>query len=414
MIRLFPEQAAALDKIHCGIVLAGGVGSGKSPTSLAYYFTKVQDGVLDETLLYHPPAILRPIPLYIITTAKKRDDMEWEEEVVKWGVPHDYATIDSWNNIAKYENVTDACFIFDEQKVAGSGTWVKKFLKITKSNNWLLLSATPGDKWINYLPLFMANGLYKTRTEFVQRHVVYKPYMQFPVIDRYIDVEPLKQHRDRLLVPMETKFKIPKRWIDVLCTFDSTYMQQLVKDRQYKTEEGIAPIINSSQLSYLCRLCVNTDPSRLTALKTILDRHKKVIVFYSYTDELNAILSSPLFEGITIAQHNGKKHQSCPKGDEWLYLCQYNSAAEAWNCITTNCIVFYSLNHAWWQMTQAAGRIDRQNTPFKMLYYYRLVSNSSIDYQIGKALVEKEKFNDTKFHPKDVFGPGTIPGAGHF
>lgn len=411
MIRLFPEQVEALKMLKNGFVLAGGVGTGKSATSLAYYFTRVQDGTLDAENEYRPPAVLKPVPLYIITTAKKRDDLEWGDELVKWGVPHDYAVVDSWNNVGKYETVSGAFFIFDEQKVAGSGAWVKRFLRITRNNQWLLLSATPGDKWINYLPIFMANGLYKTRREFIDRHVVYKPYMQFPVIDRYINTEVLEEYRRNLLVPMKAKKIIPKRFIDVVCEFDEKNMRTLIKDRRYEGPEGPAPIINASQLAYLCRVCVNTDPSRLLALKSILDRHKRVIVFYSYTCELEAILSSEIFNGVTIKQHNGKKHEKCPVGDSWLYLCQYGSASEAWNCITANTIVFYSLTHAWWQMTQAAGRIDRQNTPYQVLFYYRLVSKSSIDYRIAKALSEKKKFNDVDFNTREVFGSGAIPEA---
>ena len=406
MLQLYPEQISALRELQNGNVLDGGVGSGKSCTSLGYYFTKVQDGEIDpNTRYYIPPSQLKDIPLYIITTAQKRDKEEWFDEVVEWHVPYNYATVDSWNNIAKYKNVKDAFFIFDEQKITGKGVWVKWFLKIAKSNQWILLSATPGDRWINYLPLFMANGFYRTRSEFTDRHVVYKPYMQFPVIDRYVDTEILEKYRSSILVHMKSKRCIPTRVLDVPCLFDVPRMTQLIKDRKYMGPEGLVPILNSSQLSYLCRLCANTDPSRLTALKEILDRHKKVLVFYNFTDELNAILASPLFKDIVIAQHNGKKHEKLPVGEQWLYICQYSSASEAWNCITTNCVVFFSLNHAWWQMTQAAGRIDRSNTPFNILYYYRLVSNSSIDYRILRALDEKANFNKNKFSPREVFGP---------
>lgn len=407
MIQLYPEQIEALEKLSNGKVLAGGVGSGKSCTGLGYYFTRIQPGTIDKkTRTYLPPASSYNIPLYIITTPKKRDDGEWEDEIVKWHVPHDYATIDSWNNIAKYLSVKDSFFIFDEQKVAGSGAWVRHFLKITKSNRWILLSATPGDKWVNWVPLFIANGFFKNRTEFNAKHVIYKPYMQFPVIDRYVNTDILEDYRRRLLVPMKGKRKIPKRWIDVKCDFDSKYMTQLIKERTYNGPEGRTPIINSSQLSYLCRLCVNLDPSRLDALRTILDRHKKVIVFYTYIDEIKFIMSSPLFKDVVIAQHNGQKHDKIPVGEQWLYLCQYSSASDAWNCITTNCIVFYSLDHAWWRMTQAAGRIERSNTPFNVLYYYRFISNSSIDYQILRSLDEKRKFNENQFNPNEVFGPG--------
>ena len=73
-----------------------------------------------------------PKDLYIITTAKKRDTLEWEGELSPFllstnpdvNLYQNKVVIDSWNNISKYKDITDAFFIFDEQRVVGSGTWV--------------------------------------------------------------------------------------------------------------------------------------------------------------------------------------------------------------------------------------------------------------------------------------------------
>jgi hypothetical protein len=48
-------------------------------------------------------------------------------------------------------------------------------------------------------------------------------------------------------------------------------------------------------------------------------------------------------------------------------------------------------------MTQAAGRIDRLNTPFTDLYYYVFKSGAPIDQAIDRALRAKRNFNEKLF-----------------
>ena len=71
------EQVEAVNKMHNGCILNGGVGSGKSRTALYYYF-KEQGGRFDSKLFTFPK---NSKSLYIITTAKKRDSLEWEKEL---------------------------------------------------------------------------------------------------------------------------------------------------------------------------------------------------------------------------------------------------------------------------------------------------------------------------------------------
>ena len=166
-IELRDYQLDAVHRMKNGCILCGGVGSGKSRTSLAYYFTQ-EGGCIQP---YSP--MKKPRDLYIITTARKRDDLEWDEELVPFllstkpennSLYKNKVIIDSWNNIGKYTDVKGAFFIFDEQRVVGSGAWVKSFLKIARWNKWILLTATPGDTYSDYLPVFLANGFFKNRT----------------------------------------------------------------------------------------------------------------------------------------------------------------------------------------------------------------------------------------------------------
>ena len=398
-ISLFDYQLDAVNRMRNGCILCGGVGSGKSRTSLAYYY-KEQGGVLGTKNYVR---MKNPKDLYIITTARKRDTLEWEGELSyfllstnpKVNGYKNRVIVDSWNNIQKYKNVTDSFFIFDEQRVVGSGVWVKSFLKITKSNDWILLSATPGDTWQDYIPVFIANGFYRNRTEFCNEHIVYSRFSKFPKIDRYINTGRLIRLRDRILVDMDFKRETIAHHEDIIVQYDIPKYKEIMRNRwdPYNNE----PITNASGLCYILRKIVNSDESRQIALMDILESRPKVIVFYNFDYELDILKGLHYGKDVQIAEWNGHSHQPIPTSKSWVYLVQYTAGCEGWNCIKTDTIVFYSQNYSYKVMAQAAGRIDRLNTPYTDLYYYHLKSRSSIDLAISKALRDKKKFNETRW-----------------
>ena len=370
---LFDYQADAVKKLRTGSILVGGVGSGKSRTAIAYFFENE-----------------RPKDLYIITTAAKRDTLDWEGEAAQYGLT---AKVDSWNRIKEYVKVSGAFFIFDEQRLVGSGSWVKSFLKIVKNNNWILLSATPGDTWLDYIPVFIANGFYKNRTEFLRRHVVYNTFTKFPKVDHYVEIGALKRFKARILVDMAYRPPVDSSFIDVVSDYDLERFK-LVSEKRWNPYTDL-PIKDVTELFFTMRKVVNSDPSRLGALKTIIQKHRRVIVFYNFNYELE-ILRTLKDTGVTVGEYNGYKHDPVPSDARWVYLVQYMSGAEGWNCIETNAMVFYSQNYSYRVMTQAAGRINRLNTTFAHLFYYTLLSESKIDIAIKKALKNKKKFNERK------------------
>ena len=398
-ISLFDYQLDAVSRMRNGCILCGGVGSGKSRTSLAYYY-KEQGGVLGTKNYVR---MKNPKDLYIITTARKRDTLEWEGELSyfllstnpKVNGYKNKVIVDSWNNIQKYKNVTDSFFIFDEQRVVGSGVWVKSFLKIAKSNDWILLSATPGDTWQDYIPVFIANGFYRNRTEFCNEHIVYSRFSKFPKIDRYINTGRLIRLRDRILVDMDFKRETIAHHEDLIVQYDIPKYKETMRNRwdPYNNE----PITNASGLCYILRKIVNSDESRQIALMDILESRPKVIVFYNFDYELDILKGLHYGKDVQIAEWNGHSHQPIPTSKSWVYLVQYTAGCEGWNCIKTDTIVFYSQNYSYKVMAQAAGRIDRLNTPYTDLYYYHLKSRSGIDLAISKALKDKKKFNETRW-----------------
>ena len=375
---LYPHQQMAVESMHNGCPLCGGVGTGKSITSLYYYYYK-ECGVIKK-------------PLYIITTARKRDTGEWLDECSHFDIPTDKITIDSWNNIGKYQDVRDAFFIFDEQRVVGKGTWSKMFIRIARTNRWILLSATPGDTWMDYIPLFIANGYYKHRTDFIRQHVVFNPYVKWQQVDHYINVEKLVAIKDRILVNMEMNRHTIRHVEYVNCNYDMDLYKSVMKDRWDIYEK--CPIDNVSRLCSIIRRIVNEDPSRILALKAILYNHPKTIIFYNFDYELELMKEALSDSDIVIAEWNGHRHESIPKTDKWAYLVQYTAGSEGWNCVETDCIVFYSQSYSYKATEQAKGRIDRLNTPFTDLYYYFLVSKSPMDMMISKSLRNKRDFNE--------------------
>lgn len=394
---LYDYQKEAVSKMKNGCILNGGVGTGKSRTSLYYYF-QLNGGRIEGNRY---TKMSRQMDLYIITTARKRDTKEWEDELKPFKMEnyiHLNIVIDSWNNIKKYVSVQNAFFIFDEQRVVGNGTWVKSFLAITKSNKWILLSATPGDTWTDYIPVFIANGFYRNRTDFINQHVIYSRFSKYPKIDRYVNTRRLVRLRDGILVDMSYLRNTVRHDIDIFCDYNKTEYKEVFKNRwdPFKQE----PIQQASSMCYILRRLVNTYPDRQIQLLDIVRVHPKSIIFYNFDYELDILKG--IFEQIDwleVAEWNGHKHQEIPESDKWVYLVQYTAGCEGWNCIQTDTIIFYSQNYSYKILEQARGRIDRLNTPYVDLYYYHLKSRSGIDIAISRAINSKKNFVEKKFVP---------------
>lgn len=379
-VDLYPHQREAIRKMHDGCILVGGVGTGKSRTALAYF----EEGVCGKGA---------PPPLYIITTARKRDTKDWEKECEPFDIVP--ASVDSWNNIQKYVDVEDGYFIFDEQRLVGTGKWAKAFRKIARHNRWILLSATPGDCWMDYANIFIANGYYRNLTDFRQQHVVYSRFSRYPKIEKYVNLPILMRIRKEVVVnmPYAKKTRANDQWISV--GFDKELVKLIISTRwdPYKDE----PIQDAGRLCYVLRRAVNSDERRIDAVRELMSQHDKAVIFYNFNYELDMLRRMAEEEGITCKEWNGLRHEPIPDSERWIYLVQYAAGAEGWNCTQTDTMIFYSLNYSYKSMTQSAGRIDRLNTPYTDLYYYHLYSRAGIDLAIRRAIREKRDFNVSLF-----------------
>lgn len=394
------HQLKAINELKNGAILCGGVGSGKSRTALAYYVLKDCKGSVPINGNGDFLEMKEPKDLYIITTAKKRDSLEWEKECTDFilnqerDISHSrvQVKVDSWNNIKKYKDVNSAFFIFDEQRVVGSGVWVKTFLNIARKNHWILLSATPGDTWSDYIPVFVANGFYKNKSEFSNVHCVYSRFSKYPKIERYVGEKILNKHRDDILIKMCDERQTVRHVETVSVSYNKQIYDSVYKDHWNVFDNE--PITEGGKWIYTLRRVVNEDPSRLSEVRNILNKHPRCIIFYNFTYELNLLRDFCEVCGIVYAEWNGEKHEEVPDGEKWVYLVQYLAGSEGWNCITANAMIFYSQNYSYRITEQASGRIDRMNTPYTDLFYYHLQSNAPIDVMIHRSLRNKRNFNE--------------------
>jgi len=274
---LHPHQEDAVSKLGNGKVLWGDVGTGKSITAAAYY-------VRNET----------PKDIYIITTAKKRNSLDWEKEFAAFAISKNpdatiagVLTVDSWNNIGRYTDVTDAFFIFDEQRAVGSGAWADALIKIAKRNRWIMLSATPGDGWLDYIPLFVANGFYKNRTAFLREHAVFNRFAKYPKVDRFMGEGKLVRYKEQLLVEMPYERHTRRIVSEVCLEHDSEALERVFKGRWNVFEEK--PLRDIAELFTVARKVVNSDPSRLEFVRSLMTRHPRLIVFYNFDYELEML-----------------------------------------------------------------------------------------------------------------------------
>lgn len=395
-VELYNYQRDAVNRLRSGCILCADVGIGKSITALAYFLEKECGGSLyiEQNL---KSKNLRKIDLYIITTAKKRDDRDWHKEASRFSIFEDGSglgiklTVDSWNNISKYANVKGAFFIFDEQRLVGYGKWVKSFLKIAKVNRWILLTATPGDTWLEYCPVFIANGFYSSRKDFTDHHAIWKQFSKFPQVQGYYNEGVLIRHRNAIVVHMIKRKETIPHHETIYLPYDVEKSRDVMRNRWNPYSDK--PIDDAGELCRVLRRISNEDPSRFEQVKMLIEANPKVIIFYNFDFELDILRKLPT----KIAEWNGHKHEELPTGQKWAYLVQYNAGAEGWNCITTDTIIFYSQSYSYKLMTQAAGRIDRINTPYTDLYYFHLSSRSKIDMAIARALSKKRNFNEKDF-----------------
>ena len=397
-LELYPAQVSAIEALRPGSILCGGVGTGKSRTSLAFFFSKICDGKLEGGEIKEP--IRHSKRLVIITTARKRDTNEWSREMSIFGLSEGsegvcQVDVDSWNNIKKYADAKNAFFIFDEQRLVGSGAWVKAFYKIARSNQWILLSATPGDTWLDYAPVFIANGFYRNITEFKHEHVVYKNFRNFPQIDRFVGVKRLEQLRDKILVDIPYERETERHHVYCVADYSRERYKRVWKERWNEFEDR--PIETASELCQMLRRIVSTDLSRRTELEAILAIHDRMIIFYNYNYELDLLREILREDGRETREWNGHQHDRLPEGEQWAYLVQYTAGAEGWNCTSTNVVVYWSMNYSYKIMEQSAGRIDRLNTEYRDLWYYYLTSKAPIDLRVKAAVAEKKTFSEAAF-----------------
>jgi hypothetical protein len=383
-VELMEHQKMALESLSNGKVLWGGVGTGKSITALSYYMEKELIG-----------------DIYIITTAKKRDSLEWERDAAKLGIGTDHGAtlagvirIDSWNNIGKYTDVEGAFFIFDEQRLVGSGAWVKSFYKIAKRNAWIVLSATPGDTWIDYIPLFVANGYYKNATEFKREHVVYSRFSRYPRIEKYVGVKKLERIKKEILVEMPYMYHTTRIHEDVEVTYDKVLFEKARKNRWNVFEDK--PCRDGAELFAVLRRLTWGDRSRLDAVRSLMEKHNRLIVFYNYNYELELLreLNDTWTDMYQVREWNGQKKQEIPETGRWVYLVQYTSGSEGWNCTSTDAMIFFSLPYSFRKFEQSQGRIDRLNTFYDTLYYFSMFSGNPIDQAVRRSLKSKKAFNE--------------------
>lgn len=374
-ISMYECQLEAIDKLQSGMILWGNVGSGKSRTSLYFYCKNYSNK-----------------KLLIITTAQKRNNGEWRKECKVFGLK---PIIDSWNNIKKYSEYKNYFIIFDEDHLTGYGAWSKTFIKMAKCNDWIVLTGTPGDNYSEFMTVFIAKGWYKNKRDFEENHVIYSRYSKYPKVDRYINKGLLEKHRRDILVKMFVE-KHPRVHKEIVITqYDISKYKKAYKE---KRDENNKPFKNATAFCLYLRKICNEDESKIVKVRELLLKHNKVIIFYNYIYEKEILLKLlKTMKTFNVGEYNGQHHDDIPIGERWAYLCQYTAASEGWNCLLCDTMIFFSMSYSYKAMEQAAGRINRVNTPYKDLYYYYLRTTSSIDLSINRALLTKKNFNESTF-----------------
>ena len=199
------------------------------------------------------------------------------------------------------------------------------------------------------------------------------------------------RNRRQILVPMVYKKVTERKRQLIYSEYNTDNYHKIMKERWNIFEDK--PIENASELLQIIRKTVATDPDRKLNAKIMMDAHDRLIIFYNYNYERDVLIEIAEELGKEYFEWNGHAHEDIPDQEQWLYFVQYTAGAEGWNCISTNVIMFYSVNYSFRYMEQAEGRIDRINTPYNVLEYYYLTSHSQIEKDILSTVNRKKNFN---------------------
>lgn len=404
-LQLYPYQQKTVDALIGGKHIAIlGTGFGKSPIAMRW--------------LYESMSVNKIKKVLVVTTASKSKSGDFEHEADVWNGEDwraglDEFTVISWHRFKKWtdensKKLGEYMYVLDEvAKAKGymSGMGIAARRVWARTKNWTGYTATPGDRWIDLMPYFVAVGLVHNKTSFMREYCVVQNYKGYPEITHYLNEDKLeKMWRYAAYIPdtAQAAKELPPEIHKVHKFKAPSYYKKAIKTRV--KEDGTLIETTMGLMHYLRQLCFTKDKQEW--LKDFIENLGDNCVFFcNYIEEeegICEIANKVLPKGARIWRIDGKHHE-IPTADTIgkydIVVAHYASGGEALNLQFMHYWCSVSPNYSFSTSIQARGRIKRIGQKHTMFFLY-LQAENTVEDDIYKCLKLKSDFSEKAWKAK--------------
>ena len=277
-----------------------------------------------------------------------------------------------------------------------------------KTDNVILLSGTPtGGKYENLYSQMRLLGWKITKSqyysEFIETRQIDMGGFKIPIVTGYKNVRRLKKKmREYVCNFLKTAevFDLPAQTFTDISIKTTAIYRKFVKTKIAEVS-GVQMVGDTAltEMLYQRQLCGAFNADKLKAFEDLLSSTQdRIIVFYSFNCELDAIRKICTDAGRPIAEVNGstKDLTAYDENHDSVTLVQYQAGAMGLNLQKANIIVYFTPPVSSELYEQSKKRIHRigQSRP---CFYYRLICENSIEGRIYETLEKRQDFTEKLF-----------------
>lgn len=305
-------------------------------------------------------------------------------------------------------HIHDFTLVLDESSLIQNDTAKRtKFISKLQFSAVVLLSGTPvGGKYENLLSQLRLLGVSMTKGQYWTQFVNYRiaNFGGFPqkIPVSYKNTETLKklliEHGADFIKTEEVITLPPVRALFIYCAIDGHYktlLHESVLQMGDIVLEADNPFKKMLYLRQLCSITYNISKREKLA-DLIASTNDRIVIFYNWYDELNALCDILGDRPVSIVNGQQKDLSAYDQHGNSVTLVQYQAGAMGLNLQKARIMIYVSLPLSSELYEQSKKRIHRVGQRQSCLYYL-LLCTDSIEIRIHETLKRRQNYTNELF-----------------